>query len=546
MFKTAHVRRGAGVAVGMAATFWVGCGDDALSPSAPPVTGSVRVTTFTTGQYLDPDGYRLRVDGDEVSAVAVNGTLALSTPLGEHELELTGVAENCAVEGDNPRSVTVRAGGEVRTAFAVTCKLLMAVTVVSGDGQKGKVGELAGEPLVVRVTDHQGEAISGVSVHWSAGRLASFEGGFDEGGEPVSSVTTRTDADGRTEMSVMPVAFTRMTVTAITACASECGDSQASFTVDARDPGAAIAIVSGNDQQAKAGQLGEPFVVRVTDGEGRGVRHVRVDWSVWFGEGALLGTIDEYGHPVDVDHTRTDADGLTTMSLMPTWFGPVVVDASVVAGGVQDTPATFRADATDPGATLTIVSGDGQEGKTGEILAEPLVVRVNDGHGNPVGNVRVTWAVEEGAGSWGRSTFTEADGVASVDFAPPSLGTIRLSARLPGLTARTVFTTDVSVQLIHLAYDAWFHRPVFYGPNCGWYDWNFSCLPERVPLGATVEWVNHVASARIVSTSAPPGGASFDSGTLSEEARFQFEPSTTGTWEYADSISGVTAAVIVY
>jgi len=52
---------------------------------------------------------------------------------------------------------------------------------------------------------------------------------------------------------------------------------------------AAIAIVSGNHQQANAGErLGQPLVVRVTDAAGKGVGNVGVSFDVT-GDGGLNG-----------------------------------------------------------------------------------------------------------------------------------------------------------------------------------------------------------------------------------------------------------------
>lgn len=42
----------------------------------------------------------------------------------------------------------------------------------------------------------------------------------------------------------------------------------------------------------------------------------------------------------------------------------------------------------------------------------------------------------------------------------------------------------------------------------------------------------------MTSSTTPPGGAPFDSGTLEAGARFQFVPDVAGTWEYFDRILG--------
>ncbi len=47
---------------------------------------------------------------------------------------------------------------------------------------------------------------------------------------------------------------------------------------------------------------------------------------------------------------------------------------------------------------LTLVSGDGQRGPAGEALAQPLVVRVTDGSGQPLAGASVWWTPVEGDG----------------------------------------------------------------------------------------------------------------------------------------------------
>ena len=88
----------------------------------PPATGVVTVTTSTTGESPDPDGYSVTVDGDGGRSVGVDGTVAVSDlSAGDHLVALAGVAANCAVGGENPRPVTVPAGGSVEVGFAITC-----------------------------------------------------------------------------------------------------------------------------------------------------------------------------------------------------------------------------------------------------------------------------------------------------------------------------------------------------------------------------------------------------------------------------------------
>jgi hypothetical protein len=85
-------------------------------------TGAVEVMASTTGVDIDPDGYLVTVDGSQSQSIGVDGSVTFSdVTAGEHLVELTGLAPNCSVGGDNPRTLTVPAGGTAQTAFAVTC-----------------------------------------------------------------------------------------------------------------------------------------------------------------------------------------------------------------------------------------------------------------------------------------------------------------------------------------------------------------------------------------------------------------------------------------
>lgn len=106
------------VAPGAAVTaaFTLTCG------APPPVTGGIRVTTTTTGNSPDPDGYAFAVDGSATQPVGTTATATVvGLATGDHTLTLSGIAGNCAVQGANPRPVSVAAGATAEVAFAVTC-----------------------------------------------------------------------------------------------------------------------------------------------------------------------------------------------------------------------------------------------------------------------------------------------------------------------------------------------------------------------------------------------------------------------------------------
>jgi hypothetical protein len=105
--------------------------------------GTIRIAAVTSGAELDPDGYRVLVDewcydyygyqycySSWTGSVAPNGVgTTASLGVGSHTVKLTGVARNCTLAGDNPRTVTVLPGDATTETFTVTCVQTGAVQV---------------------------------------------------------------------------------------------------------------------------------------------------------------------------------------------------------------------------------------------------------------------------------------------------------------------------------------------------------------------------------------------------------------------------------
>jgi Tol biopolymer transport system component len=106
-----------------AALLW-GCGDSGGSLEPPPADpGAIQVTAVTTGQGTDPDGYSITVDAGLPQAIGASGSVTVpALPAGDHTVELGGVAGNCVVTEENPRTVTVTAGATAETTFGVVCQ----------------------------------------------------------------------------------------------------------------------------------------------------------------------------------------------------------------------------------------------------------------------------------------------------------------------------------------------------------------------------------------------------------------------------------------
>jgi hypothetical protein len=82
----------------------------------------LRISTATSGVEIDADGYIVSVDSRVPQPIASNATLTTEgVSEGSHTVELSGLASNCTVEGENPRSVVVEAGATTPVAFVITC-----------------------------------------------------------------------------------------------------------------------------------------------------------------------------------------------------------------------------------------------------------------------------------------------------------------------------------------------------------------------------------------------------------------------------------------
>ncbi len=94
--------------------------------------GSIEVTTTTTGANPDPDGYAVSLDGAAQVPIAAAGTHRFeAVASGDHRVELFGIAGNCFVQGENPRTVQVAAESPATVAFAVTCSNATGTSLIA-------------------------------------------------------------------------------------------------------------------------------------------------------------------------------------------------------------------------------------------------------------------------------------------------------------------------------------------------------------------------------------------------------------------------------
>jgi hypothetical protein len=98
-----------------------GCDETLISVSTD---GRIEVAVSTSGLDTDTDGFSVSVDGGTQQFVEAGGTVTLNNlSSGSHSVQLTGLSDNCRVEGANPRSVVVESEGVAQVAFQVRCSL---------------------------------------------------------------------------------------------------------------------------------------------------------------------------------------------------------------------------------------------------------------------------------------------------------------------------------------------------------------------------------------------------------------------------------------
>ena len=296
---------------------------------------------------------------------------------------------------------------DVYTEFTVTVDpLLLKATrleKVSGDNQTGLTGGVWAAPFVVEVRDQYDAPLAGTTITFTV----------LTGGGILSAETTRTNTNG---LAASTLRLGTDAVTNTVESSVEGISETVTFTAEAISP--TLRSVSGNNQIATVGTtLAHPFVVEVDDGTGNPLAGVGVTFIVRTGGGML-------SHPTSI----TDANGQAASTLrLGTVPGTNTVEASVK--GIPET-VTFTAEAISP--TLRSVSGNNQIATVGTTLAHPFVVEVDDGTGNPLAGVGVTFIVRTGGGMLSAgATTTDANGQAASTLhlgTAPGINTVEVSA----------------------------------------------------------------------------------------------------------------------
>lgn len=322
-------------------------------------------------------------------------------------------------------TLTAVAAGIAPVTFTATATLTppgppASLIKIAGDGQTAVAGTAFAESLVVSVRDANGLGVPGVSVSWTV-----LSGGGSAGPSPGV-----TDGSGlaRARWTVGTVAGPK------SARASAAGFNTTFTGTGIAGPAATLAKQAGDNQTATV-STAVPVnpAVRVTDAFGNPVAGVTVTFGVASGGGSVASS-----------QAVTTGLGIASSG---TWtLGPAAGANTLTAAvaGLTGSPATFSAMGTtaSPGSpvAIVIVSGNGQTGIAGDVVAESLVVQVQDAGGIGVPGVSVTWTILSGGGTVAVTPgTTNAAGLAAVSW---TLGTLAggNSVRAGAATFTTVFS----------------------------------------------------------------------------------------------------------
>jgi hypothetical protein len=101
------------------AALTAGCDDTMISVSSD---GQIDVAVSTSGSDDNVDGFTVSVDGGTLQFLARGSTVTLAgLTAGGHSVRLSGLTDNCRVDGSNPRAVTVDRDGRATVRFTVSC-----------------------------------------------------------------------------------------------------------------------------------------------------------------------------------------------------------------------------------------------------------------------------------------------------------------------------------------------------------------------------------------------------------------------------------------
>lgn len=387
-------------------------------------------------------------------------------------------------ESDGSAMIVAETEGVADSSVVNVTRTVASVTVTPDSA--GVTALDATTDYAAAAFDSDGDAISGVSFTWS------------------SSDTTVATVDGS------GVATARGNGDATITAATDGVSGSATFTVDQE----VSAVTVTPDSASVTVDDTTRYDAEASDSNGNAVADADVAWST-----------------TDTSVATVDSVGLVT--------GQSEGSAQVVAESSGEADSAQVVVEAQAAGSISRVSGDGQNGMTTRSFADPLVVEVTDGAGNPLSGVTVNWEVEGGAASLSSaSTSTGSNGRTQVTVTSDTLLTthrIEASVNSSQVTDSVGFELSTTVAYFEIG-DLYFE------------DWNGDRNTQfevsGITVGDTVMWkyLESGGTTHTVTSGAgsggnsgdgvPSGGTSFDSGNMSPGATFRWVPGAAGEWTY--------------
>ena len=280
-----------------------------------------------------------------------------------------------------------------------------ALQKLSGDEQSGVVGTQLEDPLVVSVTNDDGDPIQGTLVNF----VVTSGGGSVFAGAGISNASgivqerwtlgTSASTDQRVEARAVdndtgePIVF-------------------ATFTATARpDAPASLGKAAGDGQEATVGTtVAVPPMVIVRDRHGNAVSGITVQFEIVNGGGTI-------------QHASVTSDDEGRASVGRWTLGNTAVAQALRASAAGVDPVIFTATATAAAPTRLFIDGTPPTTATSGATIGPIVLRMQDAHGNVVrqAGIQVTASLASGDGTLGGGTTVTTDAEGRATFASLSI-----------------------------------------------------------------------------------------------------------------------------
>ncbi|HEU5171817.1 MAG TPA: hypothetical protein VFU46_14815 [Gemmatimonadales bacterium] len=259
--------------------------------------------------------------------------------------------------GQGVATIEVRAGGRAARATITVRQAPTGVAIVGDSVLSVPEGERV--RATAWVLDARGHEIVGLAPAWHSAELSIA--GVDATGE-VTAI-----APGRTVLT------------------AELGGSSARLAVEVVPVPASLTVVNGEGQRAPAGRrLGGAVAVQVVSRGGRPIGGVPVRFVVAEDAGSVEPAID-----------TSDAQGMARA----TWtLGATPGRQRLVptVDGIAALPLVVAEADPLPANTRVALASEGASGLAGELMSEPVIIRVTDSAGAALPDLPVAWIAGDG------------------------------------------------------------------------------------------------------------------------------------------------------